>query len=116
MIINYEQLLDEVTTEEQEQELISFIFDNTKHISAESFSKDNLNYYDALDIVQSEDSYVEDVTEFLSNQHDSIVLEELISAMSMKDLAYYLAYSNTAKGTELLKELKYFESQGRLDD
>jgi len=43
-------------TEEVENDLLDHIFDNSPYQGASEFSKSNLSYYDALDMVQSDDA------------------------------------------------------------
>ena len=115
-ITQFDELIEQSDcfTKEQEDELIEHIFSNSIYQSVDEFSKSHISYYDALDIVQSNDSYLDESIEYLTNQHRSILLPLLLDSVSMKDLAYYLAYSDIELGTELLTELEFYKSKGRL--
>ena len=115
-----EQLtVDGFITSIQESELIQHIFDGSSYTSVEEFTTANISYDDALELVQSDDQFTSDATDYLSNQPNGLsdaVMDDLqVSDKSVTDLAYTLAYDHPELGSKLLTELLYYRNQfGRI--
>jgi len=95
-------------TKEQEDELLDFIFDNSPYQDAHEFAEANISYYDALNLVQSNDCYLADAEDYVSTNSTNIVLPE-----DPDKLAYHLAYVDPEYGAKLFTELAYYQSKGR---
>lgn len=105
-------------TEQQENDLIDHIFNTSVYQDANDFALANLNYWDGLNLVQSDDHYPTAVAEWLENQplgmSEQFVEHLSESTKSVESIVYTLAYEHTELGTKLLDELLYYRSKGRL--
>lgn len=107
--------LKEITlTAEEEDLLLEHILDNSLYQDTAEFALANVTYDDALNLVQSNDSFAEESVEYLSNQSKHLLVPLLLDSVSMEDLAYHLAYTEPERGTNLLTELEFYKSKGRL--
>jgi len=105
-------------SESDEQELIEHILEESQYTDLDQFALSNVSYDDALNLVQSTDSFNDDVYEWLSHQPNGIsnqFVEHLSeSPKAVESVAYTLAYEYPELGTKLLQELLYYSNQGRL--
>lgn len=106
-------------SKDEEQELIEYILEESQYTDMEEFTSTNITYDDALNLVQSSDSFNDDVYEWLSHQPSSGLADHFVSELTespnaVESIAYSLAYEHTELGTKLLQELLYYQYQGRL--
>jgi len=120
-IQDYEQTLEfegGFISEVDESDLIEHILDNSEYTTIEQFALSNVSYEDALNLVQSTDSFAYDVAEWLSHQPNGMS-EQFIERLSespkaIESVAYSLAYTHSELGTKLLDELLHYRSIGRI--
>ena len=105
-------------SEADESELIEHILDNSEYTTIEQFALSNVSYEDALNLVQSTDSFSDDVAEWLTHQPTGMsdqFAEHLLEApKAIESVAYSLAYTHSELGTKLLDELLHYRSIGRI--
>lgn len=106
-------VLADAYTKDDEDTLLAHILDNSLYQNTAEFALANVTYDDALNLVQSNDSFAEESVEYLSNQSTHTLLPLLLDSVSMDELAYHLAYTEPERSTNLLAELEYYKSQGR---
>ena len=107
-IEQYEVMCTSITKTEA-MELVEHILDNSFHTNVEDFAKSNINYFDALEIAQSDDYFASAALEYLDNW-DLLP----IKLPPLSKLAYSLVYDNPTEATNLLEELLYYRSLGRI--
>lgn len=107
-IEQYEAMCTSITKDE-EIELVEHILDNSIHTSIEDFAKSHINYFDALEIAQSDDYFASAALEYLDNR-DLLP----VKLPPLNKLAYNLVYDNPTEATNLLEELLYYRSLGRI--
>jgi len=120
-IHDYEKSLeygDGFISEVDESALIEHILDNSQYTTIEKFALSNVSYEDALNLVQSTDSFSYFVAEWLTHQPNGMseqFIEHLSeSPKSIESVAYALAYTHSELGTKLLDELLHYHSIGRI--
>lgn len=98
--------------EDEESELIEYIFIESEYTNSEKFSRQNITQDDAEAIALSDRYFIEQCIEQAST-------EQLIAALNQQPekLAYHLVYNDTASAefaVKLLDELLYYRSMGRI--
>lgn len=98
-------------TAKQELELLDYILQNSQHTTTLDYAKQYISPLDALDIVATDESIFPEVIETISWSP-----EDLASTIQEhpEHFAYHLAFHNPVLGTQLLNELLYYRSVGRL--
>ena len=96
---------------DQELELIEHIFSESQHTSSEEYAKSNIHHDDAIDLVFTNERAISEYLEYNPLNHQHIV--DAI-ANHPERFAYTLAYEHPLLGTQLLEELLYYRSKGRL--
>ena len=80
-------------------------------LDMQSFVLHRISYYDALDVVQSDDQFIDDAEEYI--QHD--VNRPIIpSEDQVPKLAYNLVFTEPTIASKLYDELTYYKSLGRI--
>jgi len=98
-------------SEDQELELIKHILSESEHTSTEEFAKSYITSEDAIDLVFSNERAIADYLEYNPLNHQHIV--DAITEHP-EQFAYTIAYKYPLLGTELIEELLYYRSKGRL--
>ena len=99
-------------THEDEQEALDIIFECSDFIlHREDYAKQHILPEDAQAIALSDKYFVSD---YVENGNLSIELATLAITDHLEHLAYHLAYSEPTLATQLLDELLYYRTQGRI--
>ena len=99
-------------TEEQEQELIEHILEESVYTDLSTFTLANISHAEAMELAQQSDTFWEEAVSY-NYIPPSILLDEL-KHQSPTDLAYTIAYEHTELGTQLLDELLDYRRLGRI--
>jgi hypothetical protein len=104
----YEQY---VVTDSMEEELLLHILDNSQYTSLADFTSSNISQDDAEAIALSNKYLIPD---YLAS--NGIDFDLIIEAIKDKPevFAHYLAFHNSELGKQLLDELLFYRSKGRV--
>ena len=72
------------------------------------FVKSNISYYDALEVVQTDDQFYVDFME----RTEDLAIDEVVT--NPKDLVYSLVYDHPDVASSILNELIYYRNKGRI--
>lgn len=103
-------------SESDESQLIEHILAVSEHTDLPDFCTKSISYDDALELVQASDSFISDASEYLANSEHfaTELLAHIDEPQQPSKLAYSLAYEHTEFATQLLDELLYYRSMGRV--
>lgn len=108
----FDELVEEQTlSSDFESELIEHIFEQSIFTDAEEFSRNNITQDDAEAIALSNKYFISDY--FESAELDYNLITTGITQHPEK-FAYHLAYTSPEIGKQLLDELLYYRSVGRI--
>lgn len=95
------------------EHLINFIDDLFEEfgLDKQSYALENISYYDALDVVQSDDQFIEDAEEYIQHDADRPIMP---SEDQVPKLAYNLVFTEPTIASKLYDELTYYKSLGRI--
>ena len=96
-------------TKEQVFELVDHIFDEYNHYFLHEYCSSRISADDAATVAFTNPSVCDDY--FESHPIDP---ELITNHLSIKELAYHLAFTEPSKATELLDELLYYRNHGRI--
>lgn len=95
-----------------ENEVLEYIFDNSMHQDSDRYCKLNICQHDAEDLAIQSDNFIYDWinarSDFPFETFDSVIEEY------PDKYAYHLAYDNPLLATQLLDEMLYYRSKGRI--
>ena len=109
LIKQYEEHMTYSDTKEQVFELIDHIFDEYNPYFVHEYCSERISADDAADVAFANPSVCDNY--FEANPMEP---EFIMNNMPSKQLAYHLTFTEPAKATELLDELLYYRTHGRI--
>lgn len=111
-IIQFDDLNeDKPITADQELELLDHILQESQFIDSLDYAKLSISSLDALDIVAADESILPDVVDTIAWSYEHVAFT---IAEHPEQFAYHLAFHNPELATQLLNELLYYRSVGRV--
>ncbi len=98
-------------SQEEFYDSINTLFDNVTFTDKQSFARENILQEDAEAIALSNKYFISD---YVENGNLSMELVATAFAAHPEHLAYHLAFTEPTLATQLLDELLYYRTQGRI--
>ena len=109
LITAFENSVSDAHTDDDLIELVDYVLEQVDPIAKEQYFMDSIGLANAADVAFANPSVCDDY--FEANPMEP---ELIMNHMPSKQLAYHLTFTEPAKATELLDELLYYRTHGRI--
>ena len=109
LITAFKCAVSDAYTDEDLITLVDYVLEQVDPNTKEQYFMDSISSSDAADVAFANESVCEDYFEY-----HPLGSELVLRNLSIKDLAYHLVFTESDKATQLLNELLYYRTHGRI--